>query len=423
MNMLSDKSIAAFLYFGYVPQVKINFSTPPWSLINKNSNTDPINALTEKDLITGGVKALKNAISSTIKDCDHEAGHFLPLSGGLDSRAILGGLLENLNPSQIHTVTFGMPATWDFKIGNKVANYAGVRHESIDFSRILWNQSDLETFAARFESPIPLFECFLFDQIYHQFSYDMVYWSGYMGDPLAGSHLLDTDSPSWDIAIQRFVNRSRYAKSALLVGPEFNPKDLLPALPLMNNSILSYDEQIDFAIRQEGYIKQVVMPKNYDVRMPFLDSHWVDFILTVPREFRIQQYLYKKILIKAFPVLFALPVKNNQGLPLNALPWQHMKVRISLNLHSKLRQWFPSANRTVHPAINYIDFNEGLRSKIDLKNVVFNNLNDLKKRQIVDSELIDLLWGRHQKKGINHSDALLLLASLEIFLKSKKICQ
>ena len=47
-----------------------------------------------------------------------EGHHIVPLSGGLDSRAILGGLLDAGLKDQITTVTFGTLGTWDYDIGS-----------------------------------------------------------------------------------------------------------------------------------------------------------------------------------------------------------------------------------------------------------------------------------------------------------------
>jgi hypothetical protein len=68
--------------------------------------------------------------------------------------------------------------------------------------------------------------------------------------------------------------------------------------------------------------------------------------------------------------------------------------------------------------INYIDFNEALRKRKDLKEIVFYNLQDLKRRNIIDSKIIDTLWNIHQSCKNNYGYSLTLLASLEIILKS-----
>ena len=53
----------------------------------------------------------------------------------------------------------------------------------------------------------------------------------------------------------------------------------------------------------------------------------------------------------------------------------------------------------------------------DLRTLVYENIQDLKKRRIVDWIDIDGIWKRHQDQEENHADTLTLLASLEINLK------
>lgn len=73
------------------------------------------------------------------------------------------------------------------------------------------------------------------------------------------------------------------------------------------------------------------------------------------------------------------------------------------------------------PGINYIDFDRGLRERKDLKQVVYENIKDLKKRGILDWIDMDSIWQRHQRKQGNHADALTLLTSLEINLKALEV--
>lgn len=69
------------------------------------------------------------------------------------------------------------------------------------------------------------------------------------------------------------------------------------------------------------------------------------------------------------------------------------------------------------PNLNYIDFNNAIRDRQDIRNIVYNNIIDLKNRNVVDWLDIDGIWDAHQNKKKDLSNALLLLSSLEINLK------
>ena len=410
--MFDDDEILAFLHFGYLPQVTEDVKHQAWTrirtLVLDNIGKDG----NEVGLVTQGVRALKSAFRNPGGDT-----HIIPLSGGLDSRAILGGLLEAGLKDQITTVTFGSPGTFDFDIGCDMARKIGVHHECIDLTQVRLTQELLEKTAQEVGMQVWSFDAYYNRLICERFGRDTTYWSGFMGDPLAGSHLLPESSKTWDIALSRFVSRNRFSRSIDLTAPGFDPKDVLPQSPIFENTRLSYDDQLDFAIRQQSYIRVVVLPGGYDYRTPFLHPDWVDFILSVPRRYRENMYLYKEILKQAYPKLFSFPTKTNLGLPLSAPHWREQLRRISLRASSVAKRFLLNGPWGVQPRLNYIDFDQGLRKREDLKTIVYQNLQDLKHRGVVDWIDIDAIWDRHQRKLGNHADALTLLASLEINLK------
>ena len=419
---LTESEIPAFLYCGYTPQY---YPAPLNSLCDWPNQKNRRAAATQRDrtsLIAEGLEVLKTVFRESINETRTAKTHVLPLSGGFDSRAILGGLLENMNSSRIQTVTFGVPGAWDFEIGQQVARSAGVRCELIDLSSTVWKWDTLDLIktAKRTECPLWVFDVYVNHHLPNHFDADCVFWSGFMGDPLAGSHLLGEDSITWEQAMTRFVVRNRFSKSIDLTPPDFKPENCLPQSPLLDYAILCYDEQLDFGIRQQCYVKPLVLPRDYNYCTPFLHQEWVNFILSVPHQYREGQYLYKEILKTAYPTLFSLPVKNNKGLPLTAPKWRR-KARVA-DLYSRLfaRRIFPNLCYFVHPGLNYIDFDRGLCKRNDLKEVVYENIQDLKKRGIVDWIDIDSIWSRHQQQKAKHADALTLLASLEINLKAEE---
>jgi len=408
-EMLSERRLSTFLYFGYLPYVPTDVKYQPWATGQTEKQVTKF--AEESELIAQGIYLLKSAFEDTSGDL-----HVVPLSGGLDSRAILGGLLDAGLKNQITTVTFGTPGTWDYDIGYYVAGEMDVRHECFDLTQVQLTQELLEETAKEVGNCIWLFDAFYNRLVCKRFSKDAAYWSGFMGDPLAGSHLLSTDSESWDAALGEFAKRNRFSRSIDLTQPGFNPKDILPESPILADSRLSYDEQLDFAIRQQSYIKTLVLPKGYGYRTPFLHPEWVSFILNVPCRYRENQYLYKGILKRAYPKLFSLPTKSNRGLPLDALKWRFLLRRLSVGARSLARRFFPG-DPWVHPTINYIDFDWALRNREDVRTLVYNNIQNLKRRGVVDWIDIDGIWDRHKRKQANHADALTLLASLEIILK------
>ena len=414
-QLLSKEEISSFLYFGYIPQIPDDVYQQPWAKNQFETSREELRNLSEPQLIAKGVHALKAAFDNI-----SQGNHIIPLSGGLDSRAILGRLLDAGLKEQITTVTFGTPGTWDYDIGSYVAKRMDLRHEAIDLTKVELKQALLEETAINMGACIWLFDAFYNRLIGKRFGEDAIYWSGFMGDPLTGSHLLLKDSESWDMALNKFAERGRFSTSIDLTHSEFRLKDMLPRYPILDQSRLCYDEQLDFAIRQQFYIRTLVLPKGYKYQTLFLHSEWVNFILGVPRRYRVNQYLYIEILKKAYPKLFSLSIKSNLGLPYESSRLQKLTRKVKLKIQSSCRKYLPQIYSGVAPGINYIDFDWALRNRKDIKTLVYGNIQNLKKRRIVDWIDIDGIWKRHQRKQENHADALTLLASLEINLKAQQ---
>jgi hypothetical protein len=414
-------SLLPYLYFGYLPTEgdAVGFLDYLYSMESGKCFSQ---IKSETQLINFGVKILRSTFRNLLIEISESKTHVLPLSGGLDSRAILGGLLENVDRDQIQAVTFGTPGTWDYEIGQQVAHAAGVQCEVLDLTAKdwTWDTAELVETAVKTERPIWLFDAYVNRQIPERFGDDCIYWSGFMGDPIAGSHLLAKDSKTWEQAKEEFIERNRFVRSLSLVPSDFAPGDCLPTSPFVNEDLLCYDEQLDFGVRQQCLIRHIVLPRGCNYQTPFLRPDWVGFMLNVPRRFREKQWLYKEILKAAYPRLFSLPTKTNRGLPLDALWFPSQARRVVLKARSLGRKFLRGKFGGIDPGVNYIDFDRGLRARDDLKALVYDSTQDLKKRHIVDWIDIDVIWQRHQREQSDYARALTLLASLEINLKAKE---
>jgi hypothetical protein len=411
-HQLTKDRIKAFLHYGYVP-------TPSsLNLADLFSHYGiKIKAIksqeSEKNLISKGAEILDDVFKSTACQIGNRTA-VIPISGGMDSRAILGGILRHLPKKQIQTVTVGIPGALDFEIGQKVAHKEGVSNKTTNLDNITWNEDELIRYAAKFQSLIPIIEGFLFSQVFDGFKGKSCFLSGFMGDPLAGSHLPASQSICWQHAKTAFIERNNYTRSKAF----FPDKDLLPTNPLADNGILTLDEQLDFFIRQRVYIKPLVLLKGYKHITPFLYPRWIEFMLNLPHELRSGQFLYKKILQYMYPDLFSLPLKNLGGLPLGATCFQMFPKRALNKLFHLARRYLPFVFTKPSPGLNYIDFERAYRDKPDLKTIAEKNLNDLHKRNIVEEINIPAIWQEHQSRKYNHAQLITLLASLEIFYKA-----
>lgn len=425
--MYNLDNIASFLYYGYLPRWDSDFKSsifPDNDLMEIKEKRQGANKTrNESIIIDKGIQALK----ASFKDADKNDRHIVPLSGGLDSRTILAGLLDAGLKESITAVTFGTPGTWDYELGSHIARKLELRHESINLSKIRIEESHLLKTAENGSAWTYMIDAYFNSLICKKFGVDAIYWSGFMGDNIAGSHLPPEENQSWPEAKKSFAGWNHFTKSTSLFPSGFIPEDSLPPSPLMDDAIISYDDALDFFIRQQNYIKPTILTNGYTYKTPFTSSEWVKFILTVPRAYRENNYIYQKIIMKAFPDIISFPAKNTYGgridISKTALQSRHilsaLRNKISFFSHSGI-QFFDSVWNSlgIFKDINYIDFDYAIRNREDLKHLVLKSINDLKKRNILDWLDLDGLWSAQQKTKSRNGKALMLLTALEISLKT-----
>jgi len=394
-------NLNSFLKLGYF----LDFKNKDISIDISNIDKSKYENTTENELISIGSKVWRESISSDFKT---NQKHLVPISGGLDSRAILAGLLEHTEAKNIYTYTFGTPNTFDYDIGEFVAKKIGTNHTSFDLTKYIYTQDELQDISKRVGFQTILFHHAPVWQVDKQYL-GCQNWCGFMGDPLAGSKLTQTSSTSLERAKEIFTQKNRYVSSLDLTnGKSFNE---LIEHNSIKESDLTLDEQLDFQNRQIKYISPHVLMKGYEYKVPFLYQPWIDLMLSIPNSDRINQNLYKKILLRSFPKEFSYKTKINFGLALGASKNAIFMKRAQGKV---LRTLKLSGNKT----INYLDFNENIRNKEYLRNIIQNNVMDLKGRNIIDWIDLECILKNHLSNKGNHADALMVLASLEIHLKS-----
>jgi hypothetical protein len=399
---LSRERLAGFLWAGYF----LDSDAQSFPVRTNGIDKGRFDGLDRPELVDTGVDLLRAAIAANFQAGSQPV---IPLSGGLDSRAILAGLLQHVEARNIQTYTFGTPGTYDFEIGRLVAARVGTRHESFDLTQYRYDQAELEDISRRVRGRTVLFHHAPVWQVDRMYAGCEI-WSGFLGDPLAGSHLQAQASATVPIARARFIERNRYVKSIDLTPPGLDLGGFVDFAPVCTPDQLTLDEQIDFAVRQTGFVAPHVLMRGFTYRLPFLYPPWVDFMLSVDNRYRRGQSLYKDILVRAFPDVFSLATKTNRGLPLGA-------ARASVNarkLVDRARRGLGMLSRT----LNYLDFDRQIRQKPDLRQVIESNVRDFAGRGLVDWTDVTGILESHMSGKARHSDALLVLASLEIHLKS-----
>ena len=418
MEIMLNK-VNCFLHYSYIPDPKVSQPESLQRWLDGDLSIPDYSNAGKPELIKKGSQALRKCFLDEIAN-DNDKTHVIPLSGGLDSRAILVNLLELLDKSKIITVTFGIPGSPDYVSGRDIAKKAGVKWASIDLSPGTWKwktESLIES-AKRSERPTWIFDNTVNHAINLMFGKDHVFWSGFMGDSLGCIEPISKNTKTWEDAKTAFAQKSCIYKNKLTKNG-FNPQECLPKQPFTDTSNLDYYSQLNHFIKQQCLTKHIYSPTGYDIRYPYLNTSWVEFLLSVPHHYNDRQYLYRKILQSSWPRFFSwnsTPYRDSSRLE----KLLHGKGKIMIrNFIDKtlpgLTSGIPDKNR------KYVDWDYALRTQDDLKYVVYSNIQDLKARKIIYWLDLNKLWASHHNLKINLAKELMTLAALEIHLKLKTI--
>ncbi|QGG47308.1 asparagine synthase-related protein [Heliorestis convoluta] len=402
------KNVKSFLQYGYFMNYEKDDLPLEFSKIDKLIYT----SLEENELVNLGIEKFIEAIS---KDFEYNYQHVVPLSGGLDSRAILAALLEFTDASNIFTYTFGTPGTLDYEIGGLIAKKAGTKHTNLPLTTHKYCQDELIDISNRINNQTMLFHhppVWLVDELFS----NHVVWSGYIGDLIVGGHLPTHPVTNLKDAKLKYLNKYKYVKSLSLSNIENDFLIDYINFNTIDKKLVTYEEQILFNERVRKLTAPHVLIKGYNYKTPFINNGFMDFMLSLDNRFRLGKYLFIEMMLKAFPKLFSQKTKNNYGLPLKS---GNIKIEVK-KIENKIKSFLGrSLNGFVNPYINYLDFRNGIREREDLLSIFSSNIMDLKSRGIIDWIDIEDILNRHLKKQGNFADALIVLTSLEIHLKAQ----
>lgn len=249
----------------------------------------------------------------------------VPLSGGLDSRAILGAVLECKPASDILAVTFGMPGTFDFEIGARLARETGLAHRALDVTRPADYDAEFRRRIVETDGLVDLRWRFLsdWDTLFAECP-DVVY--GFLGDSL-----------SW----------------------------------------------------------------------------------------RVDQRLYRRMLVARFPRLFALPVDRLRGLPLTAGRARRFLHGLGRSARKRIEAlslglvpaWSRYRERLRVQRVRNLDWMRLMRDPGPLRTLCEGKLRRLAERGLLDPDAVWALWGEHSAATADHARPINFLVSLEYILE------
>ncbi|NOH84542.1 hypothetical protein F0249_12025 [Vibrio sp. 03-59-1] len=256
----------------------------------------------------------------------------ITLSGGLDSRVLLAEAVKQFS-GNIETFTFGVEGCEDSVIAQQVSNIAGVtnhfraidednwfagRDNGVWTSEGMFNIVHMHTLAS--VQKISDFSSFLLN--------------GYCGDAvIGGSYLLGNalnQKPTQETLEQKY---GEFAKYIDLANPYYDCECTDPAMVVSNRGVRFVASGSDLLADRLHNLK------------PFMDTDLLDFVYSLPDEYRYNSRLYNAMLLKYYPDYFATIPWQNTG-EVITVEWDNLEGKNAESLKGSV-----SLKRTIINAI------------------------------------------------------------------------
>ncbi|MFV2045721.1 MAG: asparagine synthase-related protein, partial [Anaerolineales bacterium] len=349
------------------------------------------------------------------------------LSGGLDSRSVLGLLTVGRTSNSLHTFTFGIPGCDDARIARELAAKAGTHHHFLQ----LKPDYLLEVAEEGVRLTDGMESCVHMHALAHvntQAKHVDIIYTGYLVDSLISPTLQREWLAKYDDDVAYkllyddinilFLNKN---KDALFTEDFQKHIDADPyesfrsvASEARAESIADWQNQFEILNRQRRFTGNgsELLRGQVVCRTPFTDKDLIEFTMSIPPGLRLDRFLYKKALARCCHDLSKIPWEKT-GLPL--VPCIR-EVRLRIDQQARwqlqrlgLRKWISDRKRRP-----YADYDTWMRTS--LRGWVEKTLLGARSRErgYFNPDYISNLVAEHIA-GADHSRELGVLITLELW--------
>ncbi len=336
------------------------------------------------------------------------------LSGGLDSRTILG-LMPKMNPPPV-TATFGADGCRDQYYAEWIAKTVGSRHFWFDLPNGQWvlDNADLHLkLTEGFHAWMHMHGITMLPHLRDVMDYDLTGWAGEfpLGYPMIAGAMLHEPVDRYALLQELFYRLNQThswpgiteAEARLVYTPEYRKQALGLAFESMVEEYKPYERfrignQVDYFFlvnhcgRMTGNMIKIVR-SHLEVRFPFWDYRFIDFVYSLDSQVRQgnpRGKLYMHLITREIPQLVMIPYDKDELLPtsderLRTLQSWSVRIRRQLGL---------LPNR----ATLYADYENYLRNDLRswAEGILFDKRTE--ERGILNIPFVHSLFERHMNR-------------------------
>jgi len=445
---IENKAIADLFAFGELIGNKTFFKNiqtlPPASILKYENdrfsikqywdfNYNPDYSKPENEIVDELVNTFKKAVKIRIQD---NYNYGILLSGGLDSRSVATAMAKE-KKDKITAITFGPADCSEVKIAKQVVQKIGVqlKHLSItpqmmieNAKKTIYLSDGLNFIGASFTPPI-------LEEIRKEI--DIIFGGLALDLTLGGSYL---DKFSYKFRNKQELSDMLYKRRRLFLDTEvrelfqdryFKKVKNYP-LDSFSDSFNKTQEDnlqnkmdhffLQNHVRRFTFMGLVLSRYYLDYSTPTYDNNFIDVILTIPPELRVNHHIYRKFLQKFSPELMQIPYDKtllNPNLPISF--WQaSIKYHYYLESIKKRIRRISKNKIFLPPKKSYVNFYEWFYKNREWQNYFLNLLlskNTISTKEYLNREYIRRLFEEHFSGRKDNSMKILRIATFELFLK------
>lgn len=359
-------AVDLYLHFGYLPRPDV----PP--LINLETRLSNFDKTSPK--VEDGLSILRSAVRRAASGFGQV---IVPISGGLDSRAILAIAVES--GLTVDSFTVGTPGTDDFDFGTDIAHFLGARHRAYDVREFSFSLSSLVALARSLGDWVSPIDIWFNTAPLEHYEPGLPVLTGLYGDFVAGEFA--RGSKRFARTFDQFI-----AGSALFGRPlRAELVNLLrQKLSAIESPSLSEYELCRLIFMHTCTYRPNVFGLKREYRNPFADEEWVSFMMSAGLDARKGKTLYHEILEAGWPSAFGKPTKNFRGASLLASPFRKKVSFTKRRAGNVLRRYVPVSKKLLGPGRghNYADFLDLVRNNQSFRKLVTDALSSLGQRDL-----------------------------------------
>jgi hypothetical protein len=198
-----------------------------------------------------------------------------------------------------------------------------------------WDIDQLVVAARRLKSPVSVYQSYVRQRINNHFGAEYVYWSGFMGDTLAGNGL--SKVPVTDKLEAIHLNFFSLESACNYNDQTFRDEMIRKILfecpwEVIHHKRFSLEQQLDLGIVARRLYQPTVIINNFNFKTPFLCKGWVNFMSNVPYKWLPDQYLQKlqlecRYLLQIMEFLSAGPSRESSLISFGGIHIVHTQER------------------------------------------------------------------------------------------------